>query len=90
MDDGGLRLRRRSALPLSTFTLRYWLSDSGATLSVIGLTANIGLAYSLKFCGHRSRPGRQPSRPDAEIGPAARLAGDDPAGPRRSRGGCWR
>ena len=36
-------------LPLSTFTLRYWLSESGATLSVIGLTANIGLAYSLKF-----------------------------------------
>ena len=35
--------------PLSTFTLRYWLSESGATLSVIGLTANIGLAYSLKF-----------------------------------------
>jgi PAT family beta-lactamase induction signal transducer AmpG len=36
-------------LPLSTFTLRYWLSESGATLTVIGLTANIGLAYSLKF-----------------------------------------
>ena len=36
-------------LPLSTFTLRYWLSESGATLSMIGLTANIGLAYSLKF-----------------------------------------
>ena len=36
-------------LPLSTFTLRYWLSESGATLTMIGLTANIGLAYSLKF-----------------------------------------
>ncbi len=36
-------------LPLSTFTLRYWLSESGTALSVIGLTANIGLAYSLKF-----------------------------------------
>jgi MFS transporter, PAT family, beta-lactamase induction signal transducer AmpG len=36
-------------LPLSTFTLRYWLSESGATLALIGLTANIGLAYSLKF-----------------------------------------
>jgi MFS transporter, PAT family, beta-lactamase induction signal transducer AmpG len=36
-------------LSLSTFTLRYWLSESGAALSVIGLTANIGLAYSLKF-----------------------------------------
>ena len=36
-------------LPLSTFTLRYWLSESGTGLAVIGLTANIGLAYSLKF-----------------------------------------
>lgn len=36
-------------LPLSTFTLRYWLSESGVALTVIGLTANIGLAYSLKF-----------------------------------------
>ena len=49
-------------LPLSTFTLRYWLSESGATLSVIGLTANIGLAYSLKFLwspvfDHVSPPG---------------------------------
>ena len=40
-----------SGLPfsLSGFTLRLWLSDSGAALSVIGLTASIGLAYSLKF-----------------------------------------
>jgi len=36
-------------LPLSGFTLRLWLSDSGAGLSMIGLTAWIGLAYSLKF-----------------------------------------
>ncbi len=36
-------------LPLSTFTLRYWLSESGTALAAIGLTANIGLAYSLKF-----------------------------------------
>ena len=36
-------------LSLSTFTLRYWLSESGVTLSVIGMTANIGLTYSLKF-----------------------------------------
>jgi PAT family beta-lactamase induction signal transducer AmpG len=36
-------------LPLSGFTLRLWLSDSGSDLSVIGLTAWIGLAYSLKF-----------------------------------------
>ena len=36
-------------LPLSGFTLRLWLADSGAGLAVIGLTAWIGLAYSLKF-----------------------------------------
>ena len=36
-------------LPLSGFTFRLWLSDAGATLTVIGLTAWIGLAYSLKF-----------------------------------------
>jgi len=36
-------------LPLSGFTLRLWLSDSGVSLAAIGLTANISLAYSLKF-----------------------------------------
>ncbi len=36
-------------LPLSGFTLRLWLSEGGVPLAVIGLTANIGLAYSLKF-----------------------------------------
>jgi MFS transporter, PAT family, beta-lactamase induction signal transducer AmpG len=36
-------------LPLSGFTFRLWLTDAGATLSVIGLTTWIGLAYSLKF-----------------------------------------
>lgn len=36
-------------LTLSGFTLRLWLSDSGVSLALIGLTANIGLAYSLKF-----------------------------------------
>lgn len=36
-------------LPLSGFTFRLWLSDSGATLAIVGLTAWIGLAYSLKF-----------------------------------------
>ena len=36
-------------LPLSGFTFRLWLSDSGAGLAVVGLTAWIGLAYSLKF-----------------------------------------
>ena len=36
-------------LSLSGFTLRLWLSESGVSLAVIGLTANISLAYSLKF-----------------------------------------
>jgi PAT family beta-lactamase induction signal transducer AmpG len=36
-------------LPLSGFTLRLWLSEGGVSLGLIGLTANIGLAYSLKF-----------------------------------------
>lgn len=36
-------------LPLSGFTLRQWLSEGGTSLVVIGLTANIGLSYSLKF-----------------------------------------
>jgi PAT family beta-lactamase induction signal transducer AmpG len=40
-----------SGLPLSLsgFTLRLWLSASGVSLAVIGLTANIAIAYSLKF-----------------------------------------
>ena len=37
------------ALPLSGFTFRLWLSEGGVSLAAIGLTANIGLAYSLKF-----------------------------------------
>src|ERR1700678_2852255 len=36
-------------LSLSGFTFRLWLSEGGVSLAVIGLTANIGLAYSLKF-----------------------------------------
>jgi MFS transporter, PAT family, beta-lactamase induction signal transducer AmpG len=36
-------------LPLSGFTFRLWLSEAGASRAVIGLTASIGLAYSLKF-----------------------------------------
>ena len=36
-------------LPLSGFTYRLWLSEGGVSLALIGLTANIGLAYSLKF-----------------------------------------
>ncbi len=36
-------------LPLSGFTLRQWLSEGGTSLAAIGFTANIGLAYTLKF-----------------------------------------
>ena len=36
-------------LPLTGFTLRQWLSESDATLAVIGLTASVGIAYSFKF-----------------------------------------
>ncbi|MBN8889835.1 MAG: hypothetical protein BGP12_18210 [Rhodospirillales bacterium 70-18] len=37
------------ALPLSGFTLTQWLAEGGVSLAAIGLTANIGLAYTLKF-----------------------------------------
>ena len=36
-------------LPLTAFTLRQWMSESNIPLTAIGLTALIGLAYSLKF-----------------------------------------
>ena len=36
-------------LPLSGFTFRLWLSEGGVSLATIGMTANIALAYSLKF-----------------------------------------
>jgi PAT family beta-lactamase induction signal transducer AmpG len=36
-------------LALSGFSLRMWLTTQHLPLGVIGLTANIGLAYSLKF-----------------------------------------
>jgi len=36
-------------LPLTAFTLRQWMSESGISLAAIGLTALIGLAYTLKF-----------------------------------------
>lgn len=36
-------------LALSGFTLRMWLTSAHASLGLIGLTANIGLAYLLKF-----------------------------------------
>ncbi|HQT63099.1 MAG: MFS transporter [Acidocella sp. 20-57-95] len=36
-------------LALSGFTLRMWLTSDHLALGIIGLTANIGLAYTLKF-----------------------------------------
>jgi PAT family beta-lactamase induction signal transducer AmpG len=36
-------------LPLTAFTLRQWMAESDISLTAIGLTALIGLAYSLKF-----------------------------------------
>jgi PAT family beta-lactamase induction signal transducer AmpG len=36
-------------LALTALTLRQWLTESGASLAAIGFTANIGLAYTLKF-----------------------------------------
>jgi PAT family beta-lactamase induction signal transducer AmpG len=36
-------------LPLTAFVLRQWMSESGISLAAIGLTALIGLSYSLKF-----------------------------------------
>jgi PAT family beta-lactamase induction signal transducer AmpG len=36
-------------LPLSGFTFRLWMAQGGVSLAAIGLTANIGIAYSLKF-----------------------------------------
>ncbi len=36
-------------LPLTGLTLRQWLSEHGVSLASIGLTATIGLAYTLKF-----------------------------------------
>lgn len=49
-------------LPLSGFTFRLWLSEGGVSRTVIGLTASISLAYSLKFLwspllDHASPPG---------------------------------
>jgi PAT family beta-lactamase induction signal transducer AmpG len=40
-----------SGLPLSLsgFTLRQWLTESHLSLAVTGLTANVGLSYTLKF-----------------------------------------
>ena len=58
---GGVSSKRRIALilafgfasglplALSGFTLRQWLTEGHVSLAAIGLTANIGLPYTLKF-----------------------------------------
>jgi PAT family beta-lactamase induction signal transducer AmpG len=46
---GGYGFASGLPLPLSGFTLRQWMSEDGLSLAAIGLTANIGLAYTLKF-----------------------------------------
>ena len=63
-------------LPLSGFTFRLWLSEGGVSLAMIGLTANIGLSYTLKFLWA------------PVLDQAARLACC--AGLGRGAAGCWR
>jgi PAT family beta-lactamase induction signal transducer AmpG len=46
---GGFGFASGLPLPLSGFTLRYWFSEAGVSLAAIGLTAAIGLSYTLKF-----------------------------------------
>ena len=55
-------------LPLSGFTLRQWLAEGGAPLAVIGLTANIALAYSLKFLWAPSLDNLAPPGPLRRLG----------------------
>src|SRR3954447_16951107 len=83
-------------LPLSGFTFRLWLSDSDTDLAVVGLTAWIGLAYSLKFLwappgilgefpGGAGAGPEAADRRAASPRPAAGLAAADPAGARTGR-----
>src|SRR3978361_2192464 len=66
-------------LPLSGFTLRQWLTEGGPSLAAIGLTANIGLAYTLKFLWS---PVLDQTRPPAGLSrlgrPPGRLLGLQP------------
>ena len=55
-------------LPLSGFTFRLWLSEGGISLALIGLTANIGLAYSLKFLWAPILDNAQPPGPLRHLG----------------------
>ena len=55
-------------LPLSGFTLRQWLTEGGTSLAAIGLTANIGLAYTLKFLWSPILDQARPPGPLARLG----------------------
>ena len=55
-------------LPLSGFTFRLWLADSGAALALVGATAWIGLAYSLKFLWAPLLDQQPPLRPLRRFG----------------------
>jgi PAT family beta-lactamase induction signal transducer AmpG len=55
-------------LPLTAFTLRQWMSESGVSLSAIGLTALIGLAYSFKFLWSPVLDHAAPPGPFAALG----------------------
>ncbi|MDA8051545.1 MAG: MFS transporter [Rhodospirillales bacterium] len=46
---GGFGFASGLPLPLSGFTLRQWFAEGHVSLGAIGLTAEIGLSYSLKF-----------------------------------------
>lgn len=46
---GGLGFASGLPLALTGFTLRQWLTENGLSLQLIGLTALIGLSYTLKF-----------------------------------------
>ncbi len=55
-------------LPLSGFTFRLWMSESNVSLAAIGLTANIGLAYTLKFLWAPLLDQARPPGPLARLG----------------------
>ena len=55
-------------LALTGFTLRQWLSEGGVTLTSIGFTAWIGLAYTLKFLWSPVLDRVKPPRPWRSLG----------------------
>lgn len=55
-------------LALSGFTLRQWLTEGHVSLGAIGLTANIGMSYTLKFLWAPMLDEVRPPRPLARFG----------------------